>query len=92
MEKIARHALVSGLVQGVAFRHHTKVRAREAGLVGWVRNLADGRVEVWIEGEPRDVESLVEWLRRGPPAAHVDAVEIVETPPVGHAQFKVRFD
>ena len=45
----ARRTIVRGIVQGVAFRHHTKVRARELGLAGWVRNLPDGSVEVTAE-------------------------------------------
>jgi len=92
MDKIARHALVSGRVQGVGFRHHTKVRARELGLAGWVRNQADGRVEVWAEGEARAVEALVEWLRRGPPAARVEALDLADKVPADHPHFKVRFD
>ena len=92
MEKIARYVLVSGQVQGVAFRHHTKVLARELGLAGWVRNLADGRVEVWAEGEARDVDALVEWLRRGPPAACVENLDLTDEVPADHPHFKVRFD
>jgi acylphosphatase len=87
---IARRCLVEGRVQGVAFRHHTKARARELELVGWVQNRADGRVEAWLEGAPRPVEELVAWLRRGPPAAHVERVEVIEEQPAGHARFEVR--
>lgn len=90
MASVARHALVSGRVQGVAFRHYTKVRARELGLTGWVRNLADGRVEVWIEGPDEAVRSMTAWLERGPPAAHVDEVRITPVESEGHAQFRVQ--
>ncbi len=58
------HLLVSGRVQGVAFRAYTVDEARRLGVRGWVRNLADGRVE-----------ALVAWCRRGPPAARVEGVE-----------------
>jgi acylphosphatase len=88
----ARHVVVRGRVQGVAFRHHTKVRARGLGLAGWVRNLPDGAVEVWVEGEAAVVEELVAWLRRGPALARVDAVEESAAAPAGHADFSVRFD
>jgi len=88
----ARSARVHGRVQGVAFRHHTKVAARELGLCGWVRNLADGTVEVWIEGAPDAVESLCAWLEHGPPAARVTNVEFATEVPTGHVHFKVRFD
>jgi acylphosphatase len=68
------HLLVSGIVQGVAFRAYTVDEARRLGLAGWVRNLPDGRVELEAEGERRAVEALAAWCRRGPPAAQVDDV------------------
>src|SRR5256885_269465 len=86
-------ALFSDLrVQGVAFRHYAKSKARELGLAGWVKNLADGRVEAWLEGEPENVEALLAWLRRGPPSAHVESVQVEEVEPSGLGDFKVRFD
>jgi acylphosphatase len=91
-ERIARHVFVSGRVQGVAFRHHTKVAARSAGLAGWVRNLADGRVEAWLEGPPADVERVLAWLRRGPPAASVEHVEVHTVERAGLDGFAVRYD
>ena len=73
---IARaHLVVSGRVQGVAFRACTADEAQRHGLRGWVRNLPDGRVEVEAEGERAAVEALAAWCRRGPPAARVLAVE-----------------
>jgi acylphosphatase len=92
MDPIARHALVSGSVQGVAFRHYTKTEARALGLTGWVKNLSDGRVEVWAEGPEKDVETLLAWLRRGPPSAHVASVHVDVVHPAAHDAFKVRFD
>lgn len=66
---------ISGKVQGVFFRKSTQARARELGLRGWVRNLADGRVELWAEGEAAALEALERWCEAGgPPAARVDAV------------------
>jgi acylphosphatase len=85
----ARRAVVRGLVQGVAFRHYTKVRARELGIAGWVRNLPDGSVEVWGEGEAAALEELDRWLRIGPPAARVQSVEISAESPANHARFVV---
>ena len=73
-ERARVHLLVSGIVQGVAFRAYTVDEARRLGVAGWVRNLADGRVEALAEGEKRAVEALVLWCRRGPPAALVDDV------------------
>ena len=71
----ARRILVSGRVQGVAFRAATEARARALGLAGFVRNLRDGRVEVVAQGEAAQVAALESWCRRGPPLARVDALE-----------------
>lgn len=92
MKNSARHALVSGRVQGVAFRHHAKVRARELGLVGWVRNVADGRVETWFEGPDVAVAEFAAWLQHGPTSARVDGVELLSVEPIPCTRFEVRFD
>ncbi len=67
--------LISGIVQGVNFRHHTFEEARRLGVAGWVRNLLDGRVEVLAEGEREKLEAFAAWCRRGPRHARVDGVE-----------------
>lgn len=69
------HLLISGRVQGVAFRAHTMREAREIDLSGWVRNLPDGRVELLAEGPEDDLERLDTWCETGPPAASVSDVE-----------------
>lgn len=76
-------------MQGVGFRHHTKVLARHLGLAGWVRNLPDGSVEVWAEGDVPALEELARWLRTGPPGARVEHVELTTHPPESHARFLV---
>ena len=68
----AQHIIVEGHVQGVGYRFFTKKRADELGLMGWVRNLLDGRVEALIQGEPSAVTQMVEQLRRGPQRGRVD--------------------
>jgi len=73
-------AFVSGRVQGVSFRHFTAQEGRRLGLSGWVRNLADGRVELLAEGAPAAVAALLQSVGRGPPAARVDQVEVRELP------------
>ncbi|MEW6592572.1 MAG: acylphosphatase [Candidatus Hadarchaeota archaeon] len=70
------HALVSGRVQGVFFRHHTREMARRLGVNGWVRNLPDGRVEAVFEGGRERVEEMLEFCRRGPPGADVSDVKV----------------
>ena len=69
---------MSGRVQGVFYRASTRQRAQELGCRGYARNLADGRVEVLAVGEPAAVHALIEWLRQGPPAAHVADVNCTE--------------
>jgi len=71
----AVHAHVSGRVQGVAFRQACRQAARSMGLVGWVRNLRDGRVEVWAQGDPEACDRLTDWLWAGPATALVTGVE-----------------
>ena len=68
--------LVSGRVQGVFFRGATERRMRELGVRGWVRNLADGRVEALLEGDGAAIAEALEFLRRGPRGAEVSGVEV----------------
>lgn len=71
----AVHARVSGRVQGVGYRQGCRSRARALDLVGWVRNLADGTVEVFAQGGVEEVDTLVDWLWSGPAASVVVGVE-----------------
>lgn len=68
-------AFVAGRVQGVGFRQACRQTARHLDLVGWVRNLADGRVELLCQGAPAKVDRLIDWAWTGPSAARVDSVE-----------------
>ena len=65
---------ISGRVQGVGFRWYTREKARRWGLAGWVRNKADGSVEVVVEGTTASIDGFVEMLRAGPPGASVSDV------------------
>lgn len=71
---------VSGRVQGVGFRYFVRRAAEPLGLVGWVRNLPDGRVEVVGSGSREAVAELHSALARGPRFARVDNVEMNEIP------------
>lgn len=74
--QVCKRCLVSGRVQGVFYRASTAERATALGVTGYAKNLPDGRVEVLACGEEAAVEALCEWLRQGPTAARVTAVEI----------------
>ncbi len=90
-ELVRAHILVSGDVQGVSFRQATVDEARRLGIHGWVRNVADGRVEAEAEGERAKVEALVRWCGRGPPAARVAGVQVSWRPHAGDlGPFSVR--
>jgi acylphosphatase len=71
------HVWITGRVQGVGYRSWTEVEARALGLSGWVRNLADGRVEAVFEGATGLVDLLLERCKAGPPAARVEAIDVV---------------
>lgn len=90
-ETTIRRFLVSGRVQGVGFRWFVRRRAEALGLSGWVRNLADGRVEALAAGSDEILTTLEAELREGPPAARVDEVQAVpaaDEPPSG--EFSIR--
>jgi acylphosphatase len=88
---VARTLLISGRVQGVGFRFFAQDRAALEGVHGYVRNLADGRVEVFVEGDEESVVRVERALRRGPPGARVDHVAVEAAAPTGRATgFSVR--
>ena len=68
--------VVSGRVQGVSYRWHTRARAADLGLTGWVRNRREGTVEVLAAGPRPQLEALISWCRTGSPAAEVDEVDV----------------
>ncbi len=72
--RVARRFVISGRVQGVGFRWHTREAAQREGVTGWVRNLPDGRVEALVEGEAESVDRMERALRQGPGGARVKDV------------------
>ena len=84
--------IVSGIVQGVNYRRFTQMQARLLDVCGWVRNLADGRVEGCFEGEATAVAALVEWCRNGPPSGRVDDLAIRTEPYTGEfTDFTIKY-
>jgi DNA ligase D-like protein (predicted 3'-phosphoesterase) len=86
----AIRAVVRGDVQGVGLRDAVVNRARERGVLGWVRHGDDGTVLVHAEGDTGAVEDLVAFLRGGPGAARVEQVEVAQAKVEGHEQFAIR--
>ena len=81
---VARRFLISGHVQGVGFRWYAKDAAEREGATGWVRNLPDGRVEVWVEADATAMARVERALRAGPQRAHVERVVTMDgEPPSG---------
>ncbi|MEW6321780.1 MAG: acylphosphatase [Acidobacteriota bacterium] len=88
--RAARRYLVSGRVQGVGFRYFAREAALAEGLTGSVRNLEDGRVEAYAEGEADALDRFERRLRQGPAHARVTGVDVESTVPSGrYAGFMV---
>ena len=84
---------IYGRVQGVFFRHHTKLTADGLGLNGWVRNCSDGSVETLCSGSTESVNQMIDWLHLGPDSALVNRVDIDELEDQGSTQtgFIIRY-
>lgn len=68
------HLRITGVVQGVGFRHFVRTTGERLGLAGWVRNTSDGAVELAAAGSPEAEQALLAAIRRGPSSARVAAV------------------
>ncbi len=68
------HAIIYGRVQGVWYRGSTREVANQLGLIGWVRNLPDGTVEVLAQGPKNSLKEILSWLYQGPRFANVTKV------------------
>ena len=84
---IATHLIVHGRVQGVFYRDWTVSTAQELNVGGWVRNLPDGTVEAHLEGERDAVETMIDMMQEGPPAAKVERIERTKAETQGCEQF-----
>jgi acylphosphatase len=87
------HVFVSGRVQGVFFRAHTRKAALGFQVQGWVRNLPDGRVEAVFEGKRHDVAAMINWCRQGPSHAVVEQLTVRDEPYSGeYRDFIIRYE
>jgi acylphosphatase len=88
---ISRRYLISGRVQGVGFRYFVQEAGQREGVRGWVRNLADGRVEAFAVGSPDAIERFEARVRNGSAMSRVADVDVVDAPPgFDGADFEVR--
>ena len=90
MTNIARHASVTGQVQGVFYRAWTQAQARELAISGWVRNCPDGSVEAHVQGDEGDVSRMIERMRAGPANARVDDVDVESAALDSSGRFELR--
>ncbi len=86
-ERKRLHAIIRGRVQGVGFRYFVQRHAQRLDLAGWVRNRADGTVEVEAEGHEQALRELVRLLHEGPPMAYVQSVDVAWMPAHGNLPY-----
>jgi len=85
----AVHIKIRGFVHGVSFRSSMAKLASDLGVRGWVRNLPDGTVEAFLEGDEKKVKRMVDWAKFGPPRARVDRLEVEPATPRNHRDFRI---
>lgn len=89
---VRARVFAGGRVQGVAYRFFAEKWAGSLGVTGWVRNLADGRVEIVAEGEAGSVEMFLDRLREGPRLARVESFEVRDEAATGEFNgFRIAF-
>lgn len=74
--------IIGGRVQGVGFRYFVRHKAEELHISGWVRNTPDGKVEIEAEGEPRNLETFIDWMKIGPSRAIIRSFSVSDITPL----------
>ncbi len=87
---IAIEIKVYGRVQGVGYRYFIKQKAEEIGIKGWVKNKADGSVEILAQGEPEKIENFINYCERGTSYSSVEHVNTQEVPLSENNSFKIK--
>ena len=88
-EKLLYKIHVRGRVQGVGFRWSAVREARNQGIKGFVKNLSDGSVYIEAEGSMKQLNTFVEWCKKGPGFGYVESVDIDTSPPVDYTDFHI---
>ena len=83
------HIFVFGTVQGVGYRVSTWQKANQLNVMGWVRNLKDGRVEAVFEGPKPKVDEMVNWCKVGPSSAIVQGIDVTYESVLGLQDFQI---
>ena len=89
MEKIRKHIVFYGWVQGVGFRFRAYYAARENGVTGWVRNLPDGSVEAEVEGSESDIDRMIIQIEKSR-FITIERMEVKKLPLKNDRSFEVR--
>lgn len=89
---MAKHLIITGVVQGVGYRASFMHEARLQKLSGWVRNRLDGSVEAIVSGDAPALQAIIDWAWRGPSSAQVHNVAVfdVDDALVTHGKFEMR--
>ena len=85
------HVWISGVVQGVGFRFRTHEIASHYNVEGYVKNLFDGKVELWVEGERDEVDAMLKEIANRM-ANNIRGVDISELPPTGKKGFRIAYE
>ncbi len=89
MEKIRRHILFYGWVQGVGFRYRAYYAAMDNGVGGWVRNLPDGSVEAELEGEESAIDRMIMQIENSR-YVHIESMKVTKMPLLDEDTFRIR--
>jgi acylphosphatase len=81
--------IIKGRVQGVFYRATAKDVAEQNGISGWVKNTAEGYVEIMATGSEEQLENFLQWCRQGPPRAQVMAIEQEKLPEQAFDGFRI---
>jgi len=88
-EKLLYRIYVKGRVQGVGFRWSAAMEATNRGIAGFIRNQSDGSVYLEAEGFREQLDSFVEWCRKGPGMSRVKSVSVEHGPPENYEEFRI---
>lgn len=74
MKQVRMRILIEGRLQGMNFRYNTQQLARKLEIVGFVRSLSDGRIEIEVQGSQENVEKMLAWCQQEPQSSHIRTI------------------